>query len=267
LGSGSGDIVIAIPNFAVERAGVPPLVNSQISNHYDGDHSRLVVTLAARPKALLKSIDVLVAWVVDEVDIRTHTGVHPRFGVLDVVPLVRYRAQEHVVRRLADDLVRLFERAGLPCHTYGRANPDGRSLPELRRLLRATPHRSHPTAGVVCLGIRDPLVAFNIDFRGGLKAVREVARFVRAPEVRALGFELKSRGLVQVSMNLIEPERVGPKEAFDRALVLARERDLELVDCEVVGLVPHPILEQLEGLPLRAPVRSIEQALEEKGLA
>jgi glutamate formiminotransferase len=89
---------------------------------------------------------------------------------------------------------------------------------------------------------------------------------MRAPEVRALGFELASRGLVQVSMNLIRPVHVGPKAAFDRVVALARERGLALVDCEVVGLVPHPILPQLEGLPLRRPVRSIEQALEEREL-
>lgn len=234
--------------------------------HLDEDHNRSVLTYASQASAPVDACRGLVERGARLLDITTHRGVHPRYGVVDVLPLVSLGANEDAVRAVAVTLTEQIERLGVPVYLYGRADPERHSLPELRRFLRGGSHRAHETAGVVCLGVRDPLVAFNVNLEGDITRAREVARLVRAPEVRALGFELPSRGLVQVSMNLIEPDRVGPKEAFDRVVALARVRGLKLVDCEVVGLVPHPILEQLESLPLRKPVRSIEQALTEKGL-
>jgi glutamate formiminotransferase / 5-formyltetrahydrofolate cyclo-ligase len=260
-------ILVAVPNLSLQPGQELDARSGEAMDVYvDEDHARAVVTYGGLPRSVLESCIALCRWAVRSLNLEDHAGVHPRFGVVDVLPLIPYRTPEAVLRELANDLGCQIELLGAPVYRYGRADPEGRSLPELRRFLRTTPHRSHPTAGVVCLGIRDPLVAFNVNFEGDVRVARSVARDVRAPEIRALEFELDSRGLVQVSMNLIDPETVGPKAAFDRVVVLAKERGLELVDCEVVGLVPHPILEQLEGLPLRAPVRSIEQALEDKGL-
>lgn len=255
--------MIAVPNVSTNDLRV---TEAMLDVHRDPDHRRSVITFAGAPEIVLGACLELTKWAVEHVRLDEATGVHPRFGALDVLPLVPYGTNESKMRSTANELRREIESLGVPVYTYGRAHPEQRSLPELRRYLRATPHPSHSTAGVVCLGIRDPLVAFNVNFRGDIQAVRQVAKDVRAPGVRALGFELASRGLVQVSMNLIAPDRLGPKAAFRRVLTQALETDLELVDCEVVGLVPHTIVEQLEGLPLRAPVRSIEQALAEKGI-
>jgi glutamate formiminotransferase len=232
------------------------------------DHARCVITFGGSRRSIRDSLTSLADWAIENLRLSDHTGVHPRFGVLDVVPVIPYREEESVAHELAVEFGEWITTSlGVPVHYYERAHPDRRSLPNLRRFLRNNPHDAHPTAGVVCIGVRDPLVAFNVNFRGDLVSARDVARSARTQDIRALGFQLASRGLVQVSMNLITPDRVGPKFAFDRVLSLARERGLEIVDCEVVGLVPHPILEQLEGLPLRKPVRSIEQALAEKGLS
>lgn len=255
--------MIAVPNISTAKAIE---IDASLDTHRDVDHQRSVITIGGPPPILISSCVALAEWILSNLDITRANGVHPRFGTLDVLPLVPYSRDEAAVQQTAVELRVRLEAMGLPVQTYGRAHPDERSLPKLRRLLGTTPHKEHPTAGVVCLGIRDPLVAFNVNLQGDLKAARRVAKSVRGPDVRALGFELASRGLVQVSMNLIAPDRVGPKATFDRLMPLARDEGLELVDCEVVGLVPHPILEQLEGLPLRAPVRSIEQAFEEKGL-
>lgn len=265
----SSDRLLAVPNLSVTQGRLTPkeLTTGALDAALDLDHARAVLALGGPRDAVLNSCIALSEWAVRHLSLSGHLGAHPRFGVVDVLPLIPYRIDEASVQQLADELgSRIENDLVVPVYLYGRADPDERSLPALRRFLRTTPHRSHPTAGVVCLGIRDPLVAFNVNFRGDIAVARDIVRTVRAHEVRALGFELASRALVQVSMNLIEPERVGPRAAFDRVMVLAKERALELVDCEVVGLVPHPILEELEGLPLRKPVRSIEQALAEKGL-
>ena len=262
----SGGILVAVPNVSLNDERILASLPSAnlLDVQWDEDHGRGVVTFGDSVASAVGTCLDFIAWAVARLRLPDHRGVHPRFGVVDVLPIIPYPGNE-AAQAIAVDLGRRIEKElRVPVHYYGRSDPSGRSLPELRRYLRSTPHQTHPTAGVVCIGVRDPLVAFNVNFRGDLSVARRVARDARGLEVRALGFELRSRSLVQVSMNLIAPERVGPKAAFDRVVSLAG--DLELVDCEVVGLVPHPILAELEGLPLRAPVRSIEQALEEKGL-
>lgn len=244
---------------------IPP--DGVLDRHFDADHQRALLTLGGDPDVVSRDCSLIARHAIGALALPGHQGVHPRFGVVDVLPVIPYRSEEAVAQKVARDLHDYISgELGVPVFTYERADPDGRSLPDLRRYLRTTRHETHPTAGVVCLGIRDPLIAFNLTFRGPIAAARAVARKVRAPEVRALGFELASRGLVQVSMNLIAPDRVGPKAAFDRVLALAGD-DLELVECEVVGLVPESNLAELDGLPLRAPARSIEQALAESAVS
>jgi glutamate formiminotransferase/glutamate formiminotransferase/formiminotetrahydrofolate cyclodeaminase len=96
---------------------------------------------------------------------------------------------------------------------------------------------------VICIGVRDPLVAFNVNIDATLDEAKRIAKAIRGPYIRALAFELPSRGLVQVSMNLIAPYELGPHDAL-------RLIDANVVDCEIVGLVPEGIA--TAGLPLRA---------------
>jgi glutamate formiminotransferase len=258
-------LVLAVPNASVNDEHVLASLPSAhlLDAQWDKDHGRAVLTCGAPAESIVGTCLTLMTWAVSRLRLRSHRGVHPRFGVVDVLPIVPF-GRGVAARDTAVELGgRIETELKVPVHFYGRADPQGRSLPDLRRHLRSAPHEMHPTAGVVCIGVRDPLVAFNVNFHGDLGLARRVARDARTADVRTLGLELPSRGLVQVSMNLIAPERVGPNAAFERIVSLAH--DLELVDCEVVGLVPHPILAELEGLPLRKPVRSIEQALEEKG--
>lgn len=259
-------LLLAVPNVSLnDRHVLASLPRSNLLDaHWDGDHGRAVVTYGAPAESAFDTFFGFVAWAVARLRLPEHRGVHPRFGVVDVFPIVPYPGEGAAQALVVELAGRVETELKVPAHFYEGADPSARSLPDLRRYLRSTPHHTHPTAGVVCIGVRNPLVAFNINFRGDIERARLVAREARGTGVRALGFELPSRALVQVSMNLIAPDRVGPKTAFDRVVSLAH--DLELVDCEVVGLVPHPILAELEGLPLRMPVRSIEQALEEKGL-
>jgi glutamate formiminotransferase len=194
--------------------------------HADVDHNRAVLTYEADD--LTDAINAMIERAVETLDIRTHDGVHPRFGVVDVLPFVGDGA-ESAAKRVATDV---------PVYRYG---PD-RSLPELRRWLRQTEHEVHPTAGVICVGVRGPLVAFNVNIDATLAEARAIAKRIRRRQVRALAFDLPSRGLVQVSMNLVDPYAFGPKDALELV-------DANIVDCEIVGLVPDGV--EVDGLPTR----------------
>lgn len=250
----------------VSEGARPDLVGSLVAAaggdlldvHSDPHHNRSVFTLAGTyaPRNVA-------AMAVSLLDLRTHQGVHPRFGVVDVVPFVPLGGRplaEAVAAR--DGFARwIGGELGVPAFLYG---PE-RALPEVRRAAfaglapDAGPPAPHPTAGAVAVGARPPLVAWNLWLAApDLARAREVAAAVRSPEVRALGLAVGAR--VQVSLNLVAPERVGPAEAWDRVAAL-----VEVAGAELVGLVPQAVLERTD--PARwaqldlAPDRTIEARL------
>jgi glutamate formiminotransferase len=207
--------------------------------HSDPHHHRAVFTVVGTeaPRAITRvAVEIL--------DLRPHTGVHPRFGVVDVVPFVPLAGsilEEAVVARdsygewVADTL-------GVPCFTYG---PE-RSLPEVRRGAFTTltpdygPGSPHPTAGAVAAGARPVLVAYNLWLaEPDMALARSVVRTVRGPHLRALAFQVGQ--CVQVSMNLITPDVLGPADAYD--LVAAH---VAIDRAELVGLVPNGVLDRID---------------------
>jgi glutamate formiminotransferase len=208
-----------------------------LDTHTDPHHNRTVLTLRGEtaPQAVARAA-------VSQLDLRSHHGVHPRIGVIDVVPFVPLGAD-----LLADAIAArdgfagwIAEELGVPAFLYG---PD-RSLPDVRRGAFTTlqpdlgPDRPHPTAGAVAVGARPILVAWNVYLRApDLTLARTVAAAVRGPHLRALGLQVGDE--VQVSMNLIGPDALGPAEAWD--LVAAHA---EPDRAELVGLVPRAILDR-----------------------
>jgi glutamate formiminotransferase len=177
---------------------------------------------------------------VDALELRTHVGVHPRLGVVDVVPFVPLNGgplDEAIGAR--DDFARWAAgELGVPCFIYG---PE-RSLPEVRQRAWTDlipdhgPSTPHPTAGAMCVGARRELVAYNVVLRDpDLPLARRIASAVRSPHLRALGLAVGDD--VQVSMNLVEPGIVGPAQAYD---LVARHAPIERT--ELVGLVPAHVL-------------------------
>jgi glutamate formiminotransferase len=207
-----------------------------LDRHRDPDHHRSVFTLVGEeaPRALARAA-------VARLDIGAHAGVHPRLGVVDVVPFVplagatvadAVTARDAFARWAGDELA-------LPCFCYG---PE-RSLPEVRRRAfvdlepDSGPTRPHPTAGATCVGARPYLVAYNVWLaEADLDRARQIASAVRSPAVRALGLACGER--VQVSMNLVEPLAFGPAAAFDAVAARAA-----VAGAELVGLVPAAVLE------------------------
>jgi hypothetical protein len=203
--------------------------------HTDPFHHRSVFTLAGTvaPRRLTELA-------VSELDLRTHSGVHPRLGVVDVVPFVPLRGSTMVEALAERDSFARWAAAhlGVPCFLYG---PE-RSLPEVRRRAWVDlfpdvgPAGPHPTAGAICVGARPVLVAYNVYLaRADIQAAKRIASLIRGPHLRALGLEVGNR--VQVSMNLTEPAIIGPAQAYD---AVARHARIE--QAELVGLVTESVL-------------------------
>jgi glutamate formiminotransferase len=199
--------------------------------HRDPHHHRSVLTLAGSD-----AVRAVAVTAVKVIDLRRHSGVHPRLGALDVVPFVPFGATTMAEALQERDafVAWAWEALRLPALPYGEG---ARSLPEVRRRARME-LLPHPTAGAVAVGARGPLVAYNVWLAppADLAMARRVAAAVRDPgAVRALGLPVGDR--VQVSMNLIDPLRVGPAAAYDAVAALA-----PVDGAELVGLVPEAVL-------------------------
>ena len=199
-----------------------------LDRHVDPHHHRAVLTTVGTDAA--RRIAVVA---VERIDLREHEGAHPRFGSVDVVPFVALDGSTPSDACLArDDFAEWAgEELGLPAFRYGG---DGPTLPEVRRLAfigllpDTGPSEPHPTAGAVAVGCRPPLVAYNVWLaEPDIAVARRVAAEVRGEGIRALGLAVGDR--VQVSMNLVEPERVGPDVAFDRVAERVAVDGAELV--------------------------------------
>lgn len=211
--------------------------------HTDPHHNRSVLTLVGEsaPRAVTEAA-------VRRLDLASHSGVHPRIGVVDVVPFVPLEeasladaqaAQERFARWLAAEL-------GIPAFLYGEA----RSLPEVRKHAFQDlspdfgPDEPHPRAGAVAVGARPPLVAWNVYLRAEspqdvtLDEAKRIATQIRGPHLRALGLQVGDE--VQVSMNLVAPDELGPAEAWD--LIASQGPAFR---SELVGLVPRSVLQRV----------------------
>jgi glutamate formiminotransferase/glutamate formiminotransferase/formiminotetrahydrofolate cyclodeaminase len=229
--------------------------------HSDSDHHRSVFTLVGSGEELVETLLRGIRCGVERIDLREHEGAHPRIGAVDVVPLVPLEpeaepAAQAAVVALAD---RIADELGLPVFFYGRSTGDGREPAffrrggpdELQRRVDAGelrpdrgPARLHPTAGGVLVGVRRPLVAFNVNLRSDdVAAAKEIAALVRErdggfPGVRALGLDLPRAGLVQVSMNVTDWQAAPLHEIVGRIAAEAEARGIEVEGSELVGLMP-----------------------------
>lgn len=203
--------------------------------HTDADHNRSVLTVVGTqaPRAVARAA-------VELLDLRTHQGVHPRIGVVDVVPFVALDGSTAAQAQAARDEFCAWagQELAVPCFRYGSE----RTLPEVRRGAFTTlspdcgPTASHPSAGAMAVGVRPVLVAYNVWLaEPDLAQAKAIASAVRSPSVRALGLQVGHE--VQVSMNLIDPQVTGPGAATD----LVAER-ATIARCELVGLVPRWVL-------------------------
>lgn len=217
--------------------------------HSDAVHNRSVFTLIHHRTELRRSMQSFVVATMKRLDLRHHEGVHPRFGILDVVPFVALdpRKAEEAISMRNDFAAWVADTFGVPVFLYGRLR-DGskRSLPEVRRHAFHSlapdlgPLKPSPERGSSAIGARPLLVAWNLWVRGvSLGEANVVAKALRRNEVRVLAFEMLD-DFVQISCNLIDPLRVPPSVVYDEAADLLSVGSID--HAELVGLIPEALL-------------------------
>ncbi len=226
---------------------------SLLDVHADTDHHRSVFTLAGPDERGASDAAVTLTRAAAELaSLPEHSGVHPRIGVIDVVPFVALAGstRDDAVAAAQRFAAWITDELGIPALLYGDADPDQRTLPEVRAAARAAGFVAHPALGAVAVGARPVLVAVNCELdRDDLDLARAVARAVRErdgglPGVRALGFSLASRSRAQVSMNLVALERTGLEAACTEVRRLVEAGGAAVDRVELVGLVPAAELDR-----------------------
>jgi glutamate formiminotransferase/formiminotetrahydrofolate cyclodeaminase len=238
--------------------------------HIDEDHNRSVITFVAEADVVVEAALRVVGLASQLIDLRHHTGEHPRVGATDVLPFVPVRGvtMEDCVRLAHTAGERIWRELGIPVYFYERAaqRPDRVNLEDVRRRgfeeLRAQvgdpamnrapdigEAQVHESAGAVVVGARPFLVAYNINLQtDDITIARRIARTVRGRDgglryLKALGFKLESRGLAQVSMNLVNYEKTQLHHAFEAVRREAGRYGVTVAGSEIVGLVPQAALD------------------------
>ena len=223
--------------------------------HSDPDHNRSVFTMVGveAPRALaLAAISAL--------SLNDHSGVHPRIGVVDVVPFVPLVDSTMHDAQVARDEFATWAAVELnvPCFLYGTE----RTLPDIRKNAWTSlmpdigSHVPHPTAGAMCVGMREPLVAYNLWLENvDLATTRRIASTVRTANIRTLGMQVGA--FTQVSVNLIQPMISGPSEVYEAVAQHATVHHAELV-----GLLPASVLANIPRARWEDLDLSVEQTIE-----
>lgn len=261
---------------AAESAGA-----SVLDVHSDPIHHRSVFTMSGGGDHLIQGLTALAMLVATNIDLTSHSGVHPRVGGLDVCPFVPHdSSMDEAVLAARATGAAIASETGLPVYLYGYASLrthtselSGLRRGGLRGVIERSrgglhpdygPRRIDPARGIVCVGARDVLIAFNIWVRGPIEAARRVAGQIRGRDgVRALGLEITPE-VAQISMNLTRPDAKGIDAVFEEVVTLAGPVGLEVTSTEIVGLVPQRYLPNPDAKAARllmAPGRSLESLL------
>lgn len=278
--------LVAVPNFSEGRntrviGALEATLGSHarvLNRHYDAQHNRSVFTLAAPPEKLVEALVAGAAHALDLIDLRSHQGLHPHVGALDVSPVVwqtgeRHDAAVEGARAVAEGIAAL----GIPVFFYGElaTAPERRERAyfrqggptELARRMGSGelrpdlgPEEPHPSAGATLVTAREPLVAFNVELdTSDPEIAREIAAELREaggglPGVRALGLP-REGGRTQVSLNIHDPQAAPLAMVVEEISRLAARHDVRLIEAELVGLVPEAAV---EGYPDEPPIRDFD---------
>jgi len=219
----------------------------------DTDHNRMVLTLVGDADQVLLSALAAASAAINLIDLRDHTGVHPRLGAIDVLPFVPIKGvtMEECVQLAYKAGAEIVRQHGVPVFYY-EAAAGGRPLPYVRKHAFADllpdmgpTDAPHLTAGAVVVGARKPLLAYNVELNTtDMTAARTIAREVRSgglngiTGVRSLAMFLESKQRAQISMNIIDTENVSLVNLFQSISDRCRTLGIDVVGSEVIGAVP-----------------------------
>lgn len=255
----------------------------------DPDHNRSVLTMVGDEQGLKDAILILFEKAIEHIDLTKHKGEHPRMGAVDVVPFVPIKGVT------MDDCIALSKEIGelvankfdIPVYLYeeSASSPERESLPKIRKgqfegffeKIKQPewkpdfgPREVHPTAGVVAIGARMFLIAYNVYLSTDnveiadkiAKAIRHISGGLRY--VKALGMMIEERKLTQVSINLVDYQKTPIYRVFELIRAEARRYGVHIVDSEIVGMVPSEALIDTAQYYLQLAGFSLSQVLENK---
>ncbi|MGD9182091.1 MAG: glutamate formimidoyltransferase, partial [Desulfobacterales bacterium] len=255
----------------------------------DDDHNRLVVTVVGEPDALKTAVIDAMGCAIEVIDLRTHQGQHPRMGATDVVPFIPIKnvSMEEAVEFSKEVAKEVAQKYSLPVFLYEKSasRPERQNLANIRKgqfegmadKIKLPewkpdfgPQKIHPRAGVTAMGVRMPLVAYNVNLdSNNIEIANAIAKKVRHISgglryCKGIGIELKDRGLVQVSMNMTDYTQTALYRAFELIKVEASRYGVNVVGSEIVGLVPMEALMDTAAYYLGLEDFSMEQVLESR---
>ncbi|MBM3147850.1 MAG: glutamate formimidoyltransferase [Actinobacteria bacterium] len=291
----SSPVLECIPNISEGRdpavvdrvlAAVEAVDGVTVLDHMsDADHNRSVITFLGAPEAVLEGALALCRAAYQAIDMNTHSGAHPRFGAVDVLPLVPIRdLSMDDAAEYAHRLGRSIGELGVPVFFYEAAalSPERRNLAEVRRgqyeglaerfaggeRPDAGPAELNPRTGAVAVGARPPLIAFNVNLGSDdLVLARRIADAVRSRTggyecVKGMGVALPDKGQVQVSMNLTDFTRTPIHRVVETIRSEAARHGVPIVACELIGLAPLAAFEEVVRHYLQTPDFTSEQVIE-----
>jgi glutamate formiminotransferase len=278
--------LVAVPNFSEGRnirviGALEATIGAHarvLNRHYDAQHNRCVFTICAEPAKLVEALVAGATHALDLIDLRSHQGLHPHIGALDVCPVVWQIEERHedavaAAREAAEGIAA----QGIPVFFYGEmaSSPErherayfrqGGPAELARRMgsgdLRPDlgPDEPHPSAGATLVTAREPLVAFNVELdTSNPEIAREIAADLREaggglPGVRALGLPREGER-TQVSMNIHDARAVPLAKVVAEISRLAARHDVRVIEAELVGLVPEAAI---QGYPDEPPIRNFD---------
>ncbi len=292
-------LVECVPNFSEGRRKevIDEIVAEATSRNVkvldiesDPDHNRSVLSFVGEPAAVVEAALAVGGKAIELIDLNKHRGQHPRMGAVDVVPFIPISdtSMEECVQIAKEFANEYSTRFKVPVFLYEEAatRPDRRNLADVRKGefegLREEigknpdkkpdfgPNAIHATAGATAVGARQILIAYNINLATNkLDVAKNIAKQVREkdgglPAVKALGFELKDRGIVQVSMNMVDYKASQLFKAFERVRTLAEHQGVQVLESEIVGLVPMEALTETAEFYLRLRGFNKNQILERR---
>lgn len=293
-------LIECVPNFSEGRdlAKVDAIVDAMsgvagawvLDRTSDADHNRSVVTLAGTPEAVAEAVIRGAGKAAELIDLTRQEGVHPRIGATDVIPFIPLAgvSMEECAALARDVGQQLWDRFRIPVYFYEAAatrlermnleNIRKGQFEGLREDVLRDPDRSpdigeprlHPTAGATAVGARKLLIAYNIYLStSDVSVARGIARAIRTSSgglrhVKAIGVEMKTRGLAQVSINLTDFEETPLHRVFDAVQQEAERRGCAIAGSEIIGLVPRKAIELSAGHDLQLENFSPERVLENR---
>lgn len=216
----------------------------------DIDHNRTVFTFIGPPESVIKAAFNATKKTAELIDLTKQEGIHPRLGATDVIPLIPLKGitKDKLIplsHKLAEEITNKLQ---IPTHLYeySAKDPQKQNLANIRLHKPKpdhTPLQPHPTAGQTTIGVREILIAFNVNLKtSDLKTAKAIAKQIRKPHLKALGLLLHSKNTAQVSMNLTNFHKVSPLQAYNEIATLAAKHNTEILESELIGLIPKEAL-------------------------